>query len=279
MVAAAFADSPATEIGLRLERARAFFYLKGGQWIQVYAPLCSTAAEGLALKVLVHLTHDLPAAAGLLLFPFGFAMARRRQSAILLVLWPLVAFPLMNVFLWSGARYTASFLPQLMAGAAVVLAGRWRKPPASGLVAALACAALVAIPVAASVPLTARARADYGPGLRTGGGDCSRSERVVDGDAGFNVIPAEGLVELDVELLDPSPAAGRDPFVEVRIDGARATIARFRPDGKARVRLTAVPSLAFLEIRVFQGASARPCPVRVRLEAGQLYRTLLGRCP
>jgi len=249
MVGKAIAQAPVAELSDRLSRAKAFFYLRGGQWLQTEAPRMATAAGAAVLKAGAHVTHDLLGAIVLLAAPFGLAFARDRRVALLLAAWPAVALPLMIAFLWSGGRYTASFMPQLMIGAGVALAGAWRKPvPVVAAVAAL-CTVVVLVPVVLSVPLTAGGRADYGVAFRAGdaGVHHTGSLRAA---AGFNVMTDEGRI--DLRLTARPDEAGRDPsgWYEVRVDGEKQAFARCVPGGVERIALRAAGRLAFVEVRV-----------------------------
>jgi hypothetical protein len=257
MVAKAFAASPAEEIQGRLSRSRAFFYLKGGQWLQVDAPRLATSARAWTLKAVIHLIYDVPTAVILLLSPIGFALARGRRESTYLVLWPLVALTLMIAFLWSGGRYTASFLPQLMLGASVVLAGGWRRPNRLAMAAALVCTAIIAIPVGMSVPLTAWGRADYGVKFKAVVADGPQLGQMKD-QAGFSVLPSGGRVELALTPDGGQPAGETGTWIDVRVDGVRQRLVRWAPGKTERVHIDTAARLVFVETRVVSGAGRAP---------------------
>ncbi|MCX6537582.1 MAG: glycosyltransferase family 39 protein [Acidobacteria bacterium] len=253
MVAKAFVASPVKETQRRISQARAFFYLKGGQWLQVDAPRLATSAGAWTLKALVHLVYDLPTAAILLLSPIGFALARGRREAMYLILWPLVALALMIAFLWSGGRYTASFLPQLMLGASVVLAGGWRRPNRGAMVLAIVCAAIIAIPVGLSVPLTAWGRADYGirfKAVAVDGPQLGHMSR----EAGFSTFTDGGRVELALTPDSRQPTGETGTWIEVRVDGVRQPMVRWAPGKTERVGISTPARLVFIEVRLVSGA-------------------------
>ena len=252
MVAKAFADSPVKETQERLSRSRAFFYLKGGQWLQVDAPRLATSAGAWALKTLVHLAYDVPTAAILLLSPIGFALARGRREAACLVLWPLVSLALMIAFLWSGGRYTASFLPQLMLGASVVFAGGWRRPNRLAMVIAIVCAAIIAIPVGMSVPLTAWGRPDYGVKFKAVVVDGPQSGQMKE-EAGFSVFSDGGRVELALTPAGHVPSAWSGAWIEIRVDGVRQPLVRWAPGRTERVGIITTATLVYIEVRVVSG--------------------------
>ena len=253
MVAKAFAASPVKETQGRISRARAFFYLRGGQWLQVDAPRLASSAGASTLKVFVHLLYDVPTAAILLLSPIGFALARRRREAMYLILWPLVALALMIAFLWSGGRYTASFLPQLMLGASVVFAGGWRRPKRGAMAIALLCAAIFAIPVGMSVPLTIWGHPDYGVKFRAVFVDGPQVGQMKH-EAGFSVFTDGGRVELALTPDGHLPSAGPGTWIEVRVDGVRQPLVRWAPGRTERVRIDTPARLVFIEARVVSGA-------------------------
>ena len=274
MVARAFAASPVKETQERISRARAFFYLKGGQWLQVDAPRMATAARAWALKGFVHLAYDVPTAAILLLAPIGFALARRRQEAMYLALWPLIALALMIAFLWSGGRYTASFLPQLMLGTSVVLAGGWRRPRPGAMVLAIVCAVIVAIPIGLSVPLTAWGRPDYGVTFKPEYADGPQLGTMKN-EAGFGVFTDGGRIELAVTPAGQQPAGEDATWIEVRVDGVRQPLVRWAPGRTERVDISTPASLAFIEVRVISGPS-RPIDlaesVQIEIAVGRAGR-------
>ncbi|MEI6667390.1 MAG: glycosyltransferase family 39 protein [Acidobacteriota bacterium] len=255
MVTKAFVAAPVKETADRIGRARAFFYLKGGQWLQVDAPRLATAGGAAALKAFVHLVYDIPTAAILLLSPMGFALARGRREAVSLVLWPLIALALMIAFLWSGGRYTASFLPQLMLGASVVFAGGWRWPRRGVMAAALVCAGIVAVPIAISVPLTVWGHADYGIRFKVARPDGPAFATMAN-EAGFSAFTDEGRLELALTPGSRFPLDGSDAWVEVRADGVRQPLVRWTPAATQRVHITTSARLVFVEMRIVSGAGA-----------------------
>ena len=253
MVAKAFANAPVKQTQERISRARSFFYLKGGQWLQVDAPRLATAAGAWTLKALVHLFYDVPMAAILLLSPIGFALARGRREATYLFLWPLVSLALMSAFLWSGGRYTASFLPQLMLGASVVLAGGWRRPNRGAMLLAVMCAAIVAIPVGMSVPLTIWGHPDYGIRFKAVVVDGPQSGQMKE-EAGFSVFTDSGRVELALTPDRHLPSAGPGTWIDIRVDGVRQPLVRWAPGRTERVGISTPARLVFIEVRVVSGA-------------------------
>ena len=274
MVGKAFAASPIKETQERISRARAFFYLKGGQWLQLDAPRLATSARASTLKAFVHLLYDVPTAAILLLSPIGFALARGRREATYLILWPLVALALMIAFLWSGGRYTASFLPQLMLGAAVVFAGSWRRPKRGAMALAVMCAAIIAIPVGMSVPLTIWGHPDYGVKFKAVFVDGPQVGQMKN-EAGFSVFTDGGRVELALTPDSHPPAGETGTWIEVRVDGVRQPLVRWAPGRTERVRIDTPARLVYIELRVVSGAgrSDGGGPTEIEVAIGRTGRS------
>jgi hypothetical protein len=249
-VAGEFVRDPIGGLLERADRAKGFFQLKGGQWLQFYAPIPATEAGARALKVLAHLTHDLPNVVTFLLAPFGFVLARRSQVSTWLAAWPAVALALMITFLWGGARYTASFWPQLALAAGVVLAGGWRRPSRMALAMAAACTLVLAVPVANSIGQTASGKVEYGVRFERIGS--ARDLQVVKatGDAGFNVRPVEGRVELAITPLQRADAGPAPAWIDVRSDGVRIALLRVTAGNTDHVRIDTRAGILFLELRL-----------------------------
>lgn len=277
MVAKAFVASPVKEIQERVSRARAFFYMRGGQWLQIDAPTLATAAGASTLKAFVHLLYDVPSAAIFLLSPFGFALARGRREAANLVLWPLVALALMIAFLWSGGRYTASFLPQLMLGASVVLAGGWNRRKPRPIALAIIAAVIMAIPIGMSVPLSSWGRADYGVRFRAVTPDGPHTGAMMQ-EAGFGVLPEKGRVEFTVSP-DGRPINNETaPWVDVRVDGVRQRLLRWMPGRSERIGISTSAKLVFVELRLVSGEGqpvAAPATTSVDVVVGRAVRSSL----
>jgi len=246
--------NPAHEIVLRLGFARSFFYLRGGQWLQTDAPRLTTEAGATALKALLHLVYD---PMSLLVFvgaPLGFVLARDRRVAFMLALWPLISLALMLAFLWSGGRYTASFLPQMMLATGVLLAGGWRKPTTPMLVLALLASAIIAVPVGMSIPLTVWGRADYAVVFRPNAAETRQVGRTTTGEAGFNTFPDKGRIELDLTPVPAAAVATEDGWLEVRVDEVRQRFFRITPNHTENVILPITTKLAFVEVRTLTAA-------------------------
>jgi hypothetical protein len=256
-----FASAPLTFVGDRVEDLRGLFMLRGGRWLQLNVH-ASTAAHAAGYKLMAHACQDIPFALSAALAPFGWALARHRRAAALVGLWVVMYIGLLAAFTWSGARYRAPYEPHLMALAAVALAGSWRRPRPVALAAAAAASLGVAWAVMASVPSTARARAEYGI-AEWWVGEGGRKARVV-GACGFTVVPVDGQVQLTVVPWD-QPAPGDPVRVRMRVEG--------RPAGEVVIgdtdqRPLAYPwreVTAFVELEAATVATGRPAAFRIRV--------------
>ena len=256
-----FARAPLDFLGDRIEDLRGLFMLRGGRWLQLSVH-AGTAAQAAGYKLLAHACQDVPFALAAVLAPFGWAFARDRRAAALVGLWVAMYIGLLAAFTWSGARYRAPYEPHLMALGAVVLAGAWRRPPVPILAAASAASLFVAWAVWASVPATARARAEYGiPDWWVGEG--GRKARC-SGGCGFTVVPIDGQVQLTVVPWE-QPAPGDPVRIRMRVEG--------QPAGEIVVpdtdqRALAYPwreVTAFVELEAETVAGRRPAAFRVRV--------------
>jgi 4-amino-4-deoxy-L-arabinose transferase-like glycosyltransferase len=256
-----FASAPLAFLGDRLEDLRGLFMLRGGRWLQLSVHAAS-AAQAAGFKLLAHACQDVPFGLSAVLAPFGWALARNRRAAALVGLWVVMYVGLLVAFTWSGARYRAPYEPHLMVLAAVVLAGGWRRPRVAALAAAAAASLGIAWAVQASVPATARARAEYGiPEWWVGeGGRKARAS----GPSGFTVVPVDGAVQLTV-VPWAQPAPGDPVRVRMRVDG--------RPAGEVVMADTEQQPLAhpsrevttFVELDAMTVSSARPAAYRIRV--------------
>ena len=256
-----FARAPLGFLGDRVEDLRGLFMLRGGRWLQLNVH-AATAAGAAGYKLLAHACQDVPFALSAMLAPFGWAFARNRRAAALVGLWVLLYIGLLVAFTWSGARYRAPYEPHLMALGAVVLAGAWRRPPVPALAAASAASLFVAWAVSASVPATARARAEYGI-AEWWVGEGGRKAKAV-GGSGFTVVPVDGQIQLTVVPWE-QPAPGDPVRVRMRVDG--------RPAGEVVMDGTEQRPLvhpwpgdtAFVELYGATVQSDRPAAYRLRV--------------
>lgn len=192
---------------------RALFHVPGDRWLHAYL---ATDVRGAAIaKAIAHAGIDVPFVICAMLAPFGVVLARRRREAALLALWVAIVVVLTALSATGGVRYRSPFEPSLIALAAVVLAGGWRRPPASLLVAGVGATAIVGSLVLPQVPRVAVARANYGLiGWKSAEVSWSGTAQ---GTAGFNLLPnAFGLLEM---TLSPAGGQSTPTEVDIRVDG------------------------------------------------------------
>ena len=192
---------------------RALFHVPGDRWLHSY--LASNARGAAMAKFIAHAGIDIPFVLCVMLAPFGAVLARRSREAALLVLWIVIVVVLTALSATGGVRYRSPFEPQVIALAAVVLAGAWRRPRSLGLVAGLCATAVSAVLVLPQIPRVAAARANYGL-------DTWQTAEVswrgwTTGPAGFNLLPgAGGALEL---VVWPARGASGLAQVTVTVDG------------------------------------------------------------
>jgi 4-amino-4-deoxy-L-arabinose transferase-like glycosyltransferase len=255
------ARAPLQFLGDRVDDLRSLFMLRGGRWLQLHAH-AATAAQAAFLKLLAHACQDVPFGISAVLAPLGWAFARQRRAANLVALWAVMYIALLAAFTWSGASYRAPYEPHLMALAAVALSGGWRRPPSWALALA-ACASLFAAwAVSASVPTTARGRAEYGI-AEWWVGEGGRKAKAA-GGTGFTVVPVDDKVQLTVVPWD-QPEAGDPVRVRMTVEG--------RPAGEVVMDSTEQRWLifpwregtAFVQLEGRTVRSGRPVPYRIRV--------------
>ena len=244
-----FAERPLEFVGTQADRAKGMFQLRGGRYLQSRMGV-ATAEEARRLKTVTHLGYDVPFAIAALLAPVGWALARARPGASVLLVWVVVNIGLITAAGMSGARYRAPMEPALFALAAVVLAGGWRKLSRWSGVAAVGCTLLVALAVAASIPATARGRAEYG--LRDRTADATWTAWT-SGDAGFNVLTTpDGALQFSVTAR--ATGSSTPVPVDVLVEGAQSQRLTLTPGETQIVRHRASgPGLTFVELRTVSG--------------------------
>jgi 4-amino-4-deoxy-L-arabinose transferase-like glycosyltransferase len=256
-----FASAPLKFIGDRIEDLRGLFMLRGGRWLQLHAH-AATAAGAAGLKLLAHVCQDAPFGISAVLAPLGWAFARQRRAAALVGLWVVMYVGLLAALTWSGASYRAPYEPHLMALAAVVLAGGWRRPPAWALAAAAGASLFSVWAVAASLSTTARGRAEYGI-AEWWVGEGGRKAKVA-GGSGFTVVPVDDQIQLTVVPWE-QPAADDPVRVRMRVEG--------RPAGEVVMDSTEQRWLifpwregaAFVQLEGRTVRSDRPAAYRIRV--------------
>jgi 4-amino-4-deoxy-L-arabinose transferase-like glycosyltransferase len=255
MFARGFLQDPAAFTQSRLDDLGGMFQLRGGRWLQLHAPVADSD-QARRLKALAHASIDLPLLIAAMLAPFGWAFARRRPGASVIVLWIAVNVLLVTAAGMSGARYRAPIEAPMMVLAAVVLTGGWRRINRWQAAAAILATVGVGLAIANSVPSDLRGEADYGLVNREGRVGWRAS---VPGTAGFNVLStAAGLIEFSV-----SPRADGDAspvFLDISIDRQPVNQVRVLP-GETRSFHFSVDStqLAYVEIAARpRSGGARP---------------------
>jgi hypothetical protein len=192
---------------------RALFHVPGDRWLHAY--LASSARGAALAKVVAHAGIDAPFVLCVMLAPFGAVLARRSREAALLVLWIVVVVVLTALSATGGVRYRSSFEPQVIALAAVVIAGAWRRPRTLGLVVGLCATAVAAALVLPQIPRVVAARANYGLEKWETAEVSWRGWTT--GPAGFNLLPsAGGALEL---VVWPAREASGPAQITVTVDG------------------------------------------------------------
>jgi 4-amino-4-deoxy-L-arabinose transferase-like glycosyltransferase len=209
-----FAGEPGRTIGEWRTTALSILHVNGGRLLQIYLG-AETKRGATAWKLAAHVFSDAALVLILALAPFGFVLCPKPERAVFLTAWILLSFGLTVVSGFGGPRLRAPFEPHLMVGAAVILAGGWRRPPAY----ALGGAGIVSLALlSAVVPQLGRslaAKADYGVHWPL---DPPPKRAAMEGKAGFNLLAAHGFVELAVRPRND----GRPTRVSVVLDGEPA---------------------------------------------------------
>jgi 4-amino-4-deoxy-L-arabinose transferase-like glycosyltransferase len=261
MFAKTFASAPLKFIGDRIEDLRGLFMLRGGRWLQLRGH-AATAAGAAGLKLLAHACQDAPFGISAVLAPLGWAFARNRRAAVLVGLWVVMYVGLLAAFTWSGATYRAPYEPHLMALAAVVLAGGWRRPPAWALGLAAAASLFSVWAVSASLSTTARGRAEYGI-AEWWVGEGGRKAKAV-GGSGFTVVPVDDQVQLTVVPWE-QPAAGDPVRVRMKVEGRPAGEVVMDTTDQRWLTFPWHEGTAFVQLDGTTVKSERPAAYRIRV--------------
>jgi 4-amino-4-deoxy-L-arabinose transferase-like glycosyltransferase len=261
MFAKTFASAPLKFIGDRIEDLRGLFMMRGGRWLQLRGH-AATAAGAAGLKLLAHACQDAPFGISAVLAPLGWAFARNRRGAVLVGLWVVMYVGLLAAFTWSGATYRAPYEPHLMALAAVVLAGGWRRPPAWALGLAGAASLFSVWAVSASLSTTARGRAEYGI-AEWWVGEGGRKAKAV-GGSGFTVVPVDDQVQLTVVPWE-QPAAGDPVRVRMKVEGRPAGEVVMDTTDQRWLTFPWHEGTAFVQLDGTTVKSERPAAYRIRV--------------
>jgi hypothetical protein len=207
------AAAPGKTIGDWHATALSILHVNGGRLLQIYLG-ADTRLGAAAWKLAAHVFADLALISILALAPFGFVLGRKPDRALFLAAWIVVAFGLTVVSGFGGPRLRAPIEPPLMVGAAVVLAGGWRRPRSF----ALRGAAIVSVAfLSAVVPQLGRsfaAKGEYGVDWPL---DPPPKRAAMVGRAGFNLLASDGFVEFAVRPRNE----GKPTRVSVDLDGKR----------------------------------------------------------
>ena len=263
MVWRAATREPARFWGDRVLDFQRLFRMVGGQALRL-APPAASRTEALVLKGLVHSSDALFAFSGLLA-PLGMVLARRRREGLLVALWVALHVGLLVTFAWNGVRYRAPYEPEMIALAAIVLAGGWARPQRLALVLALAASLAVGAAIAVSLPETAEAWASYGFTKWVRVGNAHQASIV--GEAGFNMFATGGSLKMTLSSAPSSPPetpvrvcvfiAGREAD-QVTLDG-----------GERELKYVWTRPIAYVELRGTFENSQRPAPFLVDIDAPQ----------
>ncbi len=263
MVWRAATREPARFWSDRVVDSQRLFRLVGGQALEHGPPLASRT-EALALKGLVH-TSDVLFALSAVLAPIGVVLARRRREVLLVALWVVLHLGLLVMFAWNGVRYRAPYEPELIALAAIVVAGGWARPPRVALGLAVAASLVIGAAIAVSVPDTADARASYGFTKWVRVGNTHRASIV--GEAGFNMLT--GGRSLNLRLSSASTTPPETP-VRVRVFFAGREVDQVTLDGGERqLKYVWTRPVAYVELQATFANSQQPAPLLVDVDSPQ----------
>ena len=256
----AFWRDPAAFMGAGATYARALFHVHGDRWLQSYQ---ATTAEGAALaKFIAHAGIDLPFTASVVLAPLGAVLARRSRAAAMLVAWVVLVVMLSTLSTYGGVRYRSPFEPHLIALAAVVLAGGWKRPARPAALAAGVAAVALATMLAAQVPRVARGRANYGLGDWSDGAGSRRAS--AHGRFGLNVLRVDGVLQFRLFPLERvSPE--RPTRVSIHVDAQRVDERIVTTPEPQQVRfIKPGTALTYVEVTAV-GAAGEPARVGIEV--------------
>jgi len=228
-----FAAAPGKTVGDWNTTAHTILYVNGGRLLQIYLG-AETKLGATAWKLAAHVFSDLSLVLVLALAPFGFVVCQRLDRAVFLAAWIVLSFGLTVISGFGGPRLRAPFEPQLMVGAAVFLAGEWRRSRSYALWGAGFVSLALLSAVVPQLGRSFAAKGDYGVHWPL---DPPPKRAAMEGRAGFNLLTSEEFVDFAVRPRNE----GRPTRVSVYLDGKRvgdevveATEHWFRyPTGKA----------------------------------------------
>jgi len=248
-----FVDAPTATMRDWWKIVRSLFHVNGGRLLQIYLG-AATKAGALFAKFATHLFGDLAFVVCLLLAPIGVVVCRKPFVATFLLGWIVVNVGLVALSGFGGPRLRAPIEPQLVALAAVVLAGRFDNVGKKLLAVAGLVAALLAVIVLPQLPRSFSARADYGVHWPL---KVLPKRSAMTSQAGFNVLAVNEAVRFDVRPRNPF---GRTE-VEVRLNGETAERVRLS-QAEHRFEL-AWPNSDLVYVELFASDPKTGKPVRL----------------
>ena len=248
-----FVDAPRAAMSEWSKTVKSVFHVNGGRLLQIYLG-AATKAGALCAKFTAHLFGDLAFVVCLLLASFGVVLCRKPFLATFLLGWIVVNVGLVALSGFGGPRLRAPFEPQLIALAAVVLAGRFDNVGKKWLAVAGLTATLLAVIVLPQLPRSFSARADYGVHWPL---EAPPKRSAMTGAAGFNVLVVNETVRFNVRPRNP---AGRTE-VEVRLNGETAERVRlFQVEHRFEL---AWPNPGLVHVELFASDPKTGEPVRL----------------
>ena len=232
----------AGNVGEKLQLIRNLFQVSGFSWAHHYSP-ARGPRDAWWLGMAVRSLHDGLFVIASVLAPLGLVLARQWRAAALLVGWTVLVAALTMAAGYSGARYRTPFEVVLVCGAAVVLAGAWRKPHAVVTSAGIAATALVAVIVLPQYQRSLTSPISYG--LSATGLPLTGQPAVAWGPSGFYTAASNGLVSLELSV----PAEGPDLVFDISADGALVSRLTAAAGQSVRTRMPAGSRLlVFIEV-------------------------------
>jgi hypothetical protein len=189
------------------------FRANGGTWLASTGDM-PTPALALVQKIGAHLSIDLPWTIAAVLGPIGFAFARQRRAAQLMVLWVIVAIGLTSLAHYAGPRYRVPFESTLAVAACVLVAGPRIAPRRWMLAAGIGSSLAIAYVMTPSIVSSLETRAGYGLGPWAVVSDQYRTADA-HGTSGFSVKSVGRVAYVKLESLRPSAPS----IVDVRFGG------------------------------------------------------------
>ncbi len=248
-----FVDAPVATMRGWWKTVESVFHINCGMLLQIYLG-AATKTGALFAKLATHLFGDLAFIVCLLLAPLGVVVCRKPFLGTFFLVWIVVNMGLVALSGFGGPRLRAPIEPQLIALAAVVLAGSFGNVDKKILAVAGLAAAILAVIVLPQLPRSFSARADYGVHWPL---EAPPKRSAMTGAAGFNVSVVNEAVRVNVRPRNP---LGRTE-VEVRLNGKTAERVRLS-EGEHRFEL-AWPNRGLVYVELFASDPRTGEPVRL----------------